>query len=252
MDQPAAPPGAPAEEPYVDSSGKPLDAHPHPSLAVDTVLLTLARAEAGSPALAVWLTPARRPKPCGGDWTLPGAFLHEGETLADAVARSLEVKAGFAGIKPRQLQVFDALGRDDRGWVVSVAHLAAVSPARFSALAGGPPEDFLSPPGRAPDAPALFPADALPESVAFDHAKMVRAAVGALRAEYADRPDPAGLLEEPFTLSQLRAVHQAVGAPDLKVDSFRRRMSERLDRVGRTRPSDRGRPAQLFRRQTGQ
>ena len=37
----------------------------------------------------------------------PGTFLHEGETLADAVDRSLRDKANVRGLHPRQLHVFD-------------------------------------------------------------------------------------------------------------------------------------------------
>ena len=51
-----------------------------------------------------------------------------GETLADAVKRSLRDKAGVRGLQPRQLHVFDDPDRDDRGWVLSVAHVDVVQP----------------------------------------------------------------------------------------------------------------------------
>ena len=83
----------------------------------------------------------------GPGWALPGTFLHAGETLADAVNRSLREKANVRGLHPRQLHVFDDPERDDRGWVLSVAHVAVVPPGPAGvaqsrdhpAGAGGPP-----------------------------------------------------------------------------------------------------------------
>src|SRR3954470_2991668 len=96
---------------YIDRRGKTLADYDHPSVAVDTALLTLPP----DGQLSVVLV-----KDSGaGDWRLPGTFLHLGETLADAVQRSLKVKAGVGGRSPKQLHVFDDPNRDDRGWVLS-------------------------------------------------------------------------------------------------------------------------------------
>ena len=70
---------------YRDSSGRSLSDYPRPSVAVDTAVLTL------DPDLGLVVLEVRRP--AGTGWALPGTFLHEGETLADAVDRSLRVKA---------------------------------------------------------------------------------------------------------------------------------------------------------------
>ena len=84
---------------YRDSSGRTLADYPRPSVAVDTALLTL------DPGLELVVLQVRRAN--GAGWALPGTFLHEGERLADAVDRSLRVKAGVRGLHPRQLHVFD-------------------------------------------------------------------------------------------------------------------------------------------------
>ena len=44
-------------------------------------------------------------------WALPGTFLRNGETLAQAAERSLRDKAGAHGLRLRQLHVFDAPDR---------------------------------------------------------------------------------------------------------------------------------------------
>lgn len=199
-----------------------LDRFPRPSVAVDTAVLTV-RADG---ALAVLLLPAdgaRLPV------RLPGTFLHEGELLADAVRRSLRMKAGVTGLAPRQLHVFDGLERDDRGRVLSVAHVDVV---REAAL---------------PTGALLVPVNALPP-LAFDHDAIVAFAVDDLRSQYAATPDPRGLLEGPFTLSQLREVHEAVLGDTLLPDTFRRRMLPGLEATGVFSQSGRGRPAELYRR----
>ena len=45
--------------------------------------------------------------------------------------RCLREKAGVEGTRPRQLHVFDKPDRDDRGWVLSVAHMDVVRPERL-------------------------------------------------------------------------------------------------------------------------
>src|SRR4051812_47939943 len=104
---------------YRDASGKTLTDYPRPSVAVDTAVLTVAPDRRGLHVLLV----RRNGKDDGSDWALPGTFLHEGETLAEAVLRSLKEKAGLLGRAPQQLHVFDAPDRDPRGWVLSVAHV---------------------------------------------------------------------------------------------------------------------------------
>ena len=108
------------------AGGIPAPDYPRPSVAVDTAVLAL------DPEQGLVVLEVRRPTGMG--WALPGTFIHEGETLAEAVDRSLRVKANVRGLHPRQLHVFDDPTRDDRGWVLSVAHVQVVRQEQF----GGP------------------------------------------------------------------------------------------------------------------
>ena len=93
----------------------------------------------------------------------------------------------------------------------------------------------------------------------FDHDQIVATAVESLRERYEFRyryvdihPDPDGFLPEPFTLHQLRKVHEAVVGAELHKDNFNRRMKpflEPLIRNGEAVLSSnlRGRPATLYR-----
>lgn len=198
-----------------------LDSFPRPSLAVDTAVLTVT--DAGR--FGVLLLSGADGAPA----RLPGTFLHEGEMLVDAVLRSLREKADVRGLAPEQLHVFDALDRDDRGRVLSVAHVDVV---RASSL-----------PARA----WIVPVDEMPR-LAFDHDRIVAFAVAALRKSYREHPDPAALLEDAFTLSELRGVHESVLEERLLPDTFRRTMLPHLHATGALSREGRGRPAELYRR----
>lgn len=244
--------------PYRDSKGKALADYPHPSVAVDTAVLTVPVSELGPGRLSVLLTLTNDAAVSGDDeWRLPGTFLHLGETLSDAVLRSLREKAGVEGLQPRQLRVFDAPDRDERGWVLSVAHLVAVPADRIPLTART----------------QIVPVDELP-TLQYDHAEIVDAAVKALRDEYQRTPDPAHLLPdferegivaneaaptdasptdaqdgEPdgaFTMRDLRSLHEAVLGDRLVADTFRRTMLPGLEAAGLMRRGVRGKPAELF------
>ena len=114
---------------YRDTSGKALTDYPRPSVAVDTAVLTV------SPDNQLCVLLVRRAGTHKhGTWQLPGTFLHPGETLARAALRALSDKAGVTGLAPVQLAVFDDPDRDDRGWVLSAAHLDVVPWDRVAGL----------------------------------------------------------------------------------------------------------------------
>lgn len=212
-----------------DAAGRSLTDYPRPSVAVDTALLSV---PPGSDTLHVLLV-RRSGAHEHGQWALPGTFLHDGERLAGAVLRSLREKAGVAGLNPRQLHVFDDPGRDDRGWVLSVAHRDAVAWARLEVTVKGRDDVRMAP---------VDDATGLP----FDHDAIVAMAVAELRTSYRLGPDPDGLLSDPFTLLQLRNLHEAVlGRPLLK-DTFRRRMQPLVKSIGKLREGEVGKPALLF------
>ena len=236
---PNQPPAGPSK-PYRDATGARLADYPQPSVAVDTAVLTLAPRTSparGAPPHRLSVLLVRRPEGVGGpQWALPGAFMHQGERLADAVTRSLAQKAGVTGGHPAQLAVFDDPARDERGWVLSVAHLAVIPHA---ALAGV----LLADPERV----GLAPVSRL-EPLPYDHRAIVAAAVRELRRRYADRPDPEHLLGTRFTIRELHEVHEAIAGTTLQKDTFRRAMEPHLSGTGTLSTGTVGRPSQRFRR----
>ena len=93
---------------------------PRAIVAMDTALLTI------DPDRGLLVAEMERGDT--GKWALPGTFLRDRETLAGAVERSLDEKLGVRDIRPAQLWVFDDPHRDERHWVLSVAHVAVVRP----------------------------------------------------------------------------------------------------------------------------
>nr|WP_206072229.1 NUDIX domain-containing protein [Antrihabitans stalactiti] len=198
-----------------------MEDYPRPSVAVDVAVLTVADGE-----LKVLVVKSPR-----DGLALPGTFVHPGETTQRAAVRALAAKAGLLGIEFHQLGVFDDPQRDYRGWVISVAHGAALPLDRFPV-----------------DSTLISIVNDVPvEDLAYDHAQMVTFAVADLRERYARAVDPDRLLGEAFTVLGLRQLYEAIYARPLPKDTFRRQLVDGLVSAGQLEVGG-GRPAELFRR----
>lgn len=201
-----------------DSTGKSLTDYPRPSVAVDVAVLTV------DEVLKVLVV--ERPD---GSYALPGTFLHPGERLADAATRALRDKAGLTDVVFHQLAMLDDPERDDRGWVLSMAHSAAVPAADI--------------PADAQLVPVTETAD-----LAFDHADIVRFAVDDLRRRCAAEVDPGGFAGESFTVLDLRTLYEVIYDRSYPKDTFRRHLLHGLEPTGELRREGTGRPAEIYRR----
>ena len=220
-----------------------LDAYPRPGVTVDLAILTVTDVE-DDPVLRVLVQD--RTDPDGR--VLPGRFLRERHTVIDTVHEVFEHKVGVVPGEvspPRLLQLFD---EPDRTWAISVAYSVSMAETALAGAQG--------------DLVAVTRDGALADSgpLLWDHDEIVRAAVASLRERYEFRyrysdipPDPDGFLTEPFTLHQLRKVHEAVVGEDMHKDNFARRMKPHLSPVTRggevvRSAAGRGRPAVLYRK----
>lgn len=222
-----------------------LDSYPRPGFTVDLAILTVCDTTE-NPQLCVLIQD--RAAPYGH--ALPGAFVRERATVAETADDVFRRKVGIAPkteVLPRLLQLFDDPARDSRTWTISAAHSVSM---KVSDLAGAHGDLVaVSTDGRPENVPPLL----------FDHDQIVAAAVTDLRERYEFRhrysdtyPDPDRFLTEPFTLHQLRKIHEAVIGAPLHKDNFNRRMKPFLEPVlsdGQPVLADnlRGRPAALYR-----
>jgi 8-oxo-dGTP diphosphatase len=129
--------------------------YPRPALTVDSVVFAR-----GAGVLHVLLIRRARP-PYQGHWALPGGFVELDETLEQAALRELQEETGIRLSQMEQLRAFDAVDRDPRERVISVAHAALVEMEQYV-------------PSGSDDASEArwFALDALPP-LAFDHEQVL-------------------------------------------------------------------------------
>jgi 8-oxo-dGTP diphosphatase len=175
--------------------------------------------------------------PFKGAMALIGGHVHPDDD-ADAraaITRILADKAGLHDVFLEQLRTFSGRGHDPRRWSVSITYYALT------------PLDRLSEGGRL----AFVDVDHLPE-LAFDHRRVVDAALDRLRRKGAYSNLPAMLLPAEFTFPELKAVYEKVLGAPLNDSAFRRKITELkiIEPVDDSRSpatAERKRPAQLYR-----
>ncbi|RAJ66679.1 8-oxo-dGTP diphosphatase [Streptomyces sp. Amel2xB2] len=207
-------------------------------LTVDLVILTLREGR-----LCVLLV-KRGKEPFAGMQALPGGFLdHVGETISDAARRELgEETAVDAGqFHLEQLATYGDPGRDPRGRIVSVAHLA-IAPRLPDPIAGTDAADA-----------SWVPAEAVLSGevrLAFDHSRIVADGIERARTKLEFSALATAFCEDLFTIAELRQVYEAVWGVTLDTRNFYRKVQAVegfIVSAGMERRTAVGRPARLFR-----
>ncbi|MFQ3231991.1 MAG: 8-oxo-dGTP diphosphatase [Reinekea sp.] len=200
---------------------------------VDTVLLTYHEDQ-----LKVLLV-KRANYPEKGKWGLPGGFLNQqsDDSLEAAAIRSIQLKTS---VKPGYMEQVATVGseqRDPRGWSVSVVY-TALMPHEQSAFHIESVEDV-----RWVSVETLSTLE-----IAFDHQELISLAVLRHKQKALYSFVPVFALTQPFTLTELRRVHELLIGKSIQRKSFIRRAeaSEMLVDTGKLR-QERGRPATLYR-----
>jgi 8-oxo-dGTP diphosphatase len=225
----------------------PTKLEPNAVVAVDVVLFTVREVEAIEDAWQVLLV-QRDDAAFAGKWSLPGVLVRAGETFADAARRALRTKAGLNATDwyLDQIGTFGAPDRDTRGRVVSVAHVALERS-----------DELVLVPGGSVLRAEWVPVRRLPaETLAFDHADMLRVAINRTQAKLRYSWVAFQLLPETFTIPELRAVYAAILDPALlrlNTGNFKKAFAElfvsnALVAVGQRAAAGRvGRPGDLYR-----
>jgi 8-oxo-dGTP diphosphatase len=204
---------------------------------VDLVVLTLRGRR-----LCVLLV-ERGVAPFAGRLALPGGFVRRTEDLEAAAYRELEEETGFPPSLVRgleQLRTYGAPGRDPRpervvsvAWVVLGADLpdpvagSDASAARWVAV-----DDLRT------------------VELAFDHTRILADGLERARAKLEYTALATAFVGAEFTVSELRAVYEAVWNEELDPANFQRKVTRTpgfLHPVPGRVSTGRGRPAQLYR-----
>lgn len=187
------------------------DRFPPFAVTVDIVLLTIRQGR-----LAVLLV-KRGVEPFKDSWALPGGFVREDESLDVAALRELREESAV-GVEPAHLEQLATYGqpdRDPRMRVVTVAYLGIIpEPAR--------------PVGGSDAAAAHFWAvddlEAEAVELAFDHESILQDGIERARSKLEYTTLATAFLEEPFTISDVRHVYEAVWSMPLHAANFRRKL----------------------------
>ncbi|MGV8876087.1 MAG: NUDIX hydrolase [Rhodoglobus sp.] len=209
------------------------------SLAVSTVIFAL-RPIPESGQSALWIPLVRRTRePFNGQWALPGGWVNNDESLADAAGRNLLETTALEPAYLEQLYAFGEVERSLSSRVVSIIYWALVRQEVADRATEG-------------ENVRWFPADNLGE-LAFDHNVIIGYALWRLRTKMEYSRIARAFLGETFTLSELRLVHEAVLQRELDPANFRRQ----IDSSGTLVPTNtvvsggRHRPPRLYRYDEG-
>lgn len=179
----------------------------------------------------------RNIEPFRDRWALPGGFVAVNETLEQAAKRELSEEAGLLDVFLEQLATFDAIDRDPRERVISVAYFALVRSANRQLRAATDAKDVR-----------WFPISKVPP-VAFDHKHIIKTAHERLKAKVRYQPIGFELLPEKFSLHQLQLLYEAVLQVKLDKRNFRKKMlaMEILQELDEFEQGVSHRAAQLYR-----
>ncbi|GKV66508.1 MULTISPECIES: NUDIX domain-containing protein [Sporosarcina] len=137
----------------------------------------------------------------GGKWALPGGFIHPEETAYEAAKRELEEETGVSGIHIEHYGVYDKLGRDKRGWIISNAHYAIVPNEKVDSRKAADDADDVQ----------LFTIDEVfTLDLAFDHQYVIQDALEAVRKDVFQTTVVKNFLPNEFKLEELRQVLLAI------------------------------------------
>lgn len=188
-----------------------------------------------------------------GKWNLPGGFVGIDETSLDAAHRVLRDETGAGGrIHLEQLFTFDAVARDPRMRVFSIAYMALVDKTQLEYAGGHDAQwfdiDYSDGVLRLRGGDITLGADDL----AFDHADIIRMGIDRLRGKIEYTDIVFDMMPAEFTLGELQQVYEIILGRKLIPAAFRRTIAPRVVDTGKMRTGAGHRPSALFSRRPGE
>lgn len=225
-----------------------LFAYPSPAIAVDLAILCVQNG-----TLQCVVMRREDGGKMGGDWALPGGFVHRDGSLDDTVARVLANKTELSDVHFEQLATYGTPGRDPRGHVISVAYLALAGASDLAMGVAANPNLRLARiqvgwPGETGGAVQALDDMGADMKLAFDHADILGDTVKRLRGKLDYTPIGFKFLPPRFTLRDVQEVHEAILDQSLTKPAFRRKLLDRhsLRATGAREIGGAYRPAELY------
>ena len=148
--------------------------------------------------------------PFKGEWALPGGFLRMNETAKDGALRELWEETSLNVSAIRELGVFSDIHRDPRERVITIAYYALVKPSQVEG--GDDAEDA-----------DWFPIIRLPV-LAFDHQRIIHAALERIRKDIHFEPIGFDLLDDTFTIPDLQRLYEIILGTQFDRRNFQRKI----------------------------
>ena len=178
--------------------------YPRPAVTTDCVIFGF-----DSDGLSVLLV-ERGIEPYKGCWAFPGGFMQMDEDAQTGAKRELKEETGLEADYIEQFGTFTEVNRDPRGRVVTIAYFALVKKTEVKGADDAAQAKW-------------FPIDAIPP-LAFDHDRILRVALKALREKIHFEPVGFELLPQVFTMPQLQDLYESI----LQVKFDRRNFASKM------------------------
>lgn len=207
---------------------------PNIKVAVDSIVFGYSKNEGVSVLLI-----QRKYEPYKNQWAIPGGFVLENESLEEAVHRELNEETGITVNYLEQLYTFGDPGRDPRQHIISVAYFALVKSARFQQLKASTDAENAK----------WFNVKSLPQ-LAFDHHKILNAAIERIRIKVRYQPIGFELLDKQFSFSDLEKLYIDLLGREIDRRNFSKKMLALgvLDETNEYAKHDgKGRPSKMYR-----
>lgn len=220
-----------------------ISSYEHPYITVDGIVLKPSYSELDGYGCKKmqWdiLLVKRNFEPCLGKWSFPGGFMDIDKNLEETLYNKLFNKAGLVDYYMEQLKTFDAVDRDERGRVLTVAYLVLINEYK----------------GVLPDNACWFHIDneilinddgekISFDDMAFDHGNILREGLERIRGKIWYSDIASYLLPPEFTIKEAQDLFEL--AEKKRTGSFQRQLGNRVSRVKNKRLDTKGRPAQIY------
>jgi 8-oxo-dGTP diphosphatase len=206
--------------------------YPRPAINVNCVVLGWD----GKQSIKILLV-QRRQSPFRNSWALLGASVSVSDTSEQTARKALQEQTGFEEIYLEQLHTFDAIDRDPRERVISVAYFALV-----------PTIHNVDQQEQEARRREWFPIDNLPR-LAFDHGAIIEFARVQLAQRSLFQPIAFELLPYRFSLTQIQQLYESILGRTLDKRNFRKKLltEEILTETNHVEEGTQHRPAKLYR-----